>query len=741
VSADPLACQVVDLTFAPGNPTIAYAVVHEVSDPRDIYYNSPWARIALYRSDDGGATWAVRHSCSCTPAIFDDHGGSWYLDLDDRDAGLWIDPADSNHVAYWSGGLVRHSLDGGTSASAVPNPGATWGRMLAFGLTSAGGVSHLLLGTQRGLASVPAAAPGSEWALRSNGLEAGGTWSCVTAAADGTLAVGGRGLLIRGPGSSAWETVAASATDCKFAPAGGALYFIDGLKDLKRRDGESITTVRDLVDAFDVSESGGVRFIVAVRMGRLERAFDAGPGPPSWECLLNCGSSSVGVRHVAVSPVHPDRVLAWVGVHTSSLFAGLHYNSAATAPLAQAAAAWQTLASITAETSSANRVAFATTPDGEESAYLFGGSGTFGWRLGGATPVRFTVETYGGGRDIAFGTPAAARVAYLARVDGIVASDAGDQGPWSFPRSDFRATTLGMRLLGGRLYARTAGRGIWVATPGQTATAPHPPRDLIVSAVAGQLVTVTWRAPASGPTPTDYVLEGGLSPGQVLASMATGSATTSFTFTAPSGSFLIRIHSRAGAERSAASNEVALHVGVPVAPSAPTGLLGLGDGASLALSWRNTYGGGAPAGVVLTYSGPFSGSLRLGATETFRFDGVPPGTYTFRVQAENGRGLSAPSMPVTLSFPGPCSGIPQAPARLIVTRAGREVTAAWEPPPAGPAATAYLLSVRGAYAGVFPVEGRLISGSVGPGSYTLTVAAANRCGVGPASEPVTVSVP
>ncbi len=51
------------------------------------------------------------------------------------------------------------------------------------------------------------------------------------------------------------------------------------------------------------------------------------------------------------------------------------------------------------------------------------------------------------------------------------------------------------------------------------------------------------------------------------------------------------------------------------------------------------------------------------------------------------------------------------------------------------------MEVTGAYVGSFATAGRLLSGTAGPGSYTLRVAAVNACGTGPFSPPETVVIP
>lgn len=274
-----------------------------------------------------------------------------------------------------------------------------------------------------------------------------------------------------------------------------------------------------------------------------------------------------------------------------------------------------------------------------------------------------------------------------------------------------------------------------------SAVAPPAPTGLVAFSVVGNAVTLGWTIASGGVAPTGFVLEGGLNPGEVLASVPTGSNSLTYTFTAPSGSFYVRMHAVNGTARSAASNEIRIHVNVPVVPSAPANLLGLVNGSSLALAWTNTYTGGAPTSLVLDVTGSIVTSVPLGLSDSFAFAGVPDGTYTLALRAQNGSGSSAASNAVTLTFPGPCSGPPQTPAHVRAYRVGNTVFVDWAPASAGPAPTGYVLGVTGSYVGAFTTSGRTISGTVGPGSYTLTVAATNACGTSAASSPQTVIVP
>jgi uncharacterized protein (DUF1800 family) len=257
----------------------------------------------------------------------------------------------------------------------------------------------------------------------------------------------------------------------------------------------------------------------------------------------------------------------------------------------------------------------------------------------------------------------------------------------------------------------------------------QPPTGLIVSSIVGNVVTLRWIKPAIGPAPTAYVLEGGMDRGQTLASMPTGSVAPTVTFTAPPGAFYVRVRSMSGASMSRASSEIRVHVDVPTGPTAPANLLGVVKGSSVGLSWRNTFGGGAPTSLMLDVSGDATVSVPLGLAESFTFDGVPPGTYKFSVRALNASGSSGGSNPVTLTFPNSgCSGRPQTPINFIASAAGRIVSLNWQAAVSGPAATSFYINVSGAAVGRVPVTVRTLSAGVGPGTYNISIQSVNACG-------------
>jgi hypothetical protein len=258
--------------------------------------------------------------------------------------------------------------------------------------------------------------------------------------------------------------------------------------------------------------------------------------------------------------------------------------------------------------------------------------------------------------------------------------------------------------------------------------APQPPTSLVVKSIENAIVTIGWTGPADGLTPTHYVLEGGLTPGEVRESLSTPGTLPTFTFAAPTGVFYLRVRTAAGAEQSEPSNEILVHVNVPAAPSAPANLLATVNGSSLDLAWTNTFAGGVPAGLVLEVSGSASASIPLGPGERTHFDGVPQGTYLLRLRAANAAGTSAASNAVTVTLPGTCSGAPRAPTNVLSYTVGHTLVLSWDPPAAGPAPTGYLVDVGGALTAHFATTARVVSAVVTPGSYRLGVVTTNACG-------------
>ena len=281
-----------------------------------------------------------------------------------------------------------------------------------------------------------------------------------------------------------------------------------------------------------------------------------------------------------------------------------------------------------------------------------------------------------------------------------------------------------------------------VATVALTVNQPtevQPPNEFYVSSVVGNRVTLRWTPAAAGPVPIGFLVQGGVAPGDVLGSLPVGPVPI-LTFDAPSGAFFVRVHA-VGTSVSAASNEVPLFVNVPAPPSAPANLLGMVDGSSLALAWRNTFGGGQPSGAVLDVTGAATTSIPLGPGESLNVGGVPSGTYTLRLRSTNAGGAGLASNPVTVTFPDSCSGAPGPPTRFLAYRIGTTVFVIWESPAAGAAPTSYVLHVTGAFTLDVPLAATSLSSPAPPGTYNLSVSAVNACGASPPTAVQSVTIP
>ena len=148
---------------------------------------------------------------------------------------------------------------------------------------------------------------------------------------------------------------------------------------------------------------------------------------------------------------------------------------------------------------------------------------------------------------------------------------------------------------------------------------------------------------------------------------------------------------------------------MPVAPSAPSALLGVVNGQAVHLAWTPTFGGGAPTGARVEVTGSIVTSFALDGADTFSYPTAPGGTYTFTVRQTNAAGMSAASTPVTLTVPGTCAGAPQAPVGVNAAWTGSQLLVQWDPPKAGPAPTSYTVQVAGALTGSVTTTNRSIA--------------------------------
>jgi hypothetical protein len=364
------------------------------------------------------------------------------------------------------------------------------------------------------------------------------------------------------------------------------------------------------------------------------------------------------------------------------------------------------------------------------------------WRAIPAAPTITHVTSSDGTLDVAFAAVAAPP--WFANTNYEYSLD--DGLTWT-PRSP--ASTASPLVLGGLSNGTSYTlrlRGVNDAGAGEVSAAASvvaglaPPSELTVVSIAGNDVTLRWLPPTGSVAATGYVLEGGAAPGSVLGSLPIQGPASTVTFPAPTGIFFVRLHATVDGVRSLPSNEIVIRVGVPLPPSAPTGLLGLADGSTLSLVWQNPSTGGAPTGIILDVTGSVTDSFPLPLSDRFTFAGVPAGTYNLAVRAFNTGGISGPSNTVTLTFPGTCSP-PSTPTNFSAFATGNWIVASWSPPASGAAPTEYFVDIRESFNGSFRPTGLTWSGAFAwQGNYVVSVRASNACGSSASTPSQTVNI-
>lgn len=338
-------------------------------------------------------------------------------------------------------------------------------------------------------------------------------------------------------------------------------------------------------------------------------------------------------------------------------------------------------------------------------------------------------------------------------------------GQWSGPIEITRVALPGSVSLGG-LFADGAGgsRIAWTRNttdqngipraivqttrwlPG--AGAPGAPRGLRAT-VSNHTVTLTWSEPASGSTPTSYTLIGRTTiGGPVLATVPMGTGT-SFSLTAPNGTFALTVQASnsLGMGPESAPVTIAVPQAVTQAPEPPQGLVATVAGTSATFNWAPAPNGGPAEGHVLlagltpAFVSPIA-SLPLGAGTSVVVPGVPPGTYYVRVLATNALGTSASSNEVSLTVNG--AAPPAVPILDAPNVNGNTVTLSWRAG-AGAAPTSYTVMASVASGGppiaTVPLTSTTATFSGVPnGTYYVRITASNAAGTSAPSNEASMSV-
>jgi hypothetical protein len=181
---------------------------------------------------------------------------------------------------------------------------------------------------------------------------------------------------------------------------------------------------------------------------------------------------------------------------------------------------------------------------------------------------------------------------------------------------------------------------------------PGAPTGLTAS-LSGTTVTIRWTAPAGGTPPQGYVLTAGSAPGQSNIGSASTTGTVLVVSDVPDGIYYIRVVAVGASGTSAPTPEYTVNVRI-LPPAAPANAMGIvGPARSVRLSWSAAPAGGVPTRYrVLAGYQPGQTVYQFSTTlPSFGADNVPPATYYVRIVAENGAGVSPPSVELTIVVP------------------------------------------------------------------------------------------
>jgi hypothetical protein len=167
------------------------------------------------------------------------------------------------------------------------------------------------------------------------------------------------------------------------------------------------------------------------------------------------------------------------------------------------------------------------------------------------------------------------------------------------------------------------------------------PPQTLSSNVNGQIVQLTWAAPASGGQ-TEYVLEAGSAPGLANLTSFTLPNTPSILVTAPVGNYFVRARARNACGTSTASNEILVTVGGCATPAAPTGFAFSKTGNVVTLTWNPAAGASDYVIEVGSVSG-LSNILVTALPGSPISATAPPGTYFARLRGRNACAMGAVS--------------------------------------------------------------------------------------------------
>jgi hypothetical protein len=274
-------------------------------------------------------------------------------------------------------------------------------------------------------------------------------------------------------------------------------------------------------------------------------------------------------------------------------------------------------------------------------------------------------------------------------------------------------------------------------------TAPSAPQQ-VASSVSGNVLTVSWMAPAAG-TPSGYGLLVGTLPEAANVFSGAVGLVTAVSAAVPNGTYYVRVYAQNAAGVGPSSSEVVLNVPSGQLPGTPQSLSASVSGSTVSLSWAPP----ATGGPVTTYvaqvgTQPGGASLFNGAVGAATAISAPlgSGTYYVRVLAQNPVGMGPASNEVAVTV-GSCS-MPAAPV-LTGATSGGVISIGWTTPAGGPV-TGYTVQAGPSSGSSAFFNGPVgavnaVSAPVGGGAYFIRVLATSACGTSASSNELSLTVP
>lgn len=741
-------------------------VAHARSNPSVTYASLDAAGGQIYRSTDGGRTYAfagpvvdVNYLCASWGCQ------GWY------DSALWVSPSNPNHVIV--GGIYLYSsTNGGASLTQISN----------FPPTSPHVDQHVIVsspsypadpaayfGNDGGIYKAPnvsIATMSSGWQELNNNLGITQFYGAAGHAASG-LIIGGtqdNGTLRFNGATETWNEIfggdggiaAIDPTDPNYLY--GEIQYGGVFRSTNR--GATAQFIAGCSSAFPLVDSciSQANFIPPLVLdpndnlrllfggASLWRTSNVRAATPAWSVIKPATSPVVHISAIAVASGNAD--LVYVGHNNGDIYRSTN----ATSP----APTW----SLVSLSTMPKRMVLGLTIDPHNSNVVYAMFGGFSpdnvWRLSDGN-TNWTDRTGAG----ATGLPAVpARSLVVNRVNaswlyagtelGVFTSEDGGS-TWSLPETGpARVPVDQLFFMGDFLVASTYGRGVWRADLNRPTTVPGAPDSVTVVAGSGH-ATVSWAPPVSdggrqitGYVVTPYIGAAAQSPVEVgpVPSTTISGLTNGTIYT-----FRVRAKNALGTGAESASSNAVL---IGTVPEAPTGVAGTAGNALATVSWTPPASNGGIAitnYVVTPYVGttPLS-STQVGNVSSTTISGLTNGTtYTFRVQAKNALGNGAESASSNAVTP---ATLPGAPTGLGASAGNAQATVSWSPPASngGSAITGYVVTPFVGALALPPMQvgnltQALLTGLSNGTAYTFTVKGRNAVGEGPQSAPSNAVTP